>query len=50
MDRDHRTHAVGPALLIVAGIAAMVAGITRWEAVLVLMKAIRVCLECVGIG
>lgn len=50
MDRDHRTNAVGPAVLILAGIAAMVTGITRGEAVLVLMKAVRICLECIGIG
>ena len=34
-----------------AGAAAMIAvGIVRQEYVLVLQKAVRICLECIGIG
>lgn len=37
-------------LLIAAGISMMCFGAMRGEAELVLGKAIRLCLECVGIG
>lgn len=50
MDRYHRRSAVTPVIIFIVGIAAMIAGIWRGEALLVLTKAIRICLECVGIG
>ena len=36
--------------LIVIGISMLVYGVTRGEAAVVLNKAIKICLECVGIG
>lgn len=37
-------------LLIFLGIALMIFGIFRGEMNTVLMKAINICLECIGIG
>jgi hypothetical protein len=37
-------------LLIPAGILFLVLGICRQEAETVMMKAIYICLECIGIG
>lgn len=33
-----------------AGIIGIIAGIANGESALVLQKAIRICLECIGIG
>ena len=38
------------AFVSVAGFAFMIAGYSRGEASTVLIKAIRICLECIGIG
>ena len=37
-------------LLIIIGIALVIAGIFRGEAATVFNKATRICLECIGIG
>ncbi len=37
-------------LLIFVGIGLMIFGILRGEMGIVLMKAINICLECIGIG
>ncbi len=37
-------------LLLAAGVLAILAGIYREEVRTVLMKAIYICLECIGIG
>lgn len=36
--------------LLIVGIAMVCFGVMRGEAVAVLAKAIRLCLECIGIG
>ncbi|HBK86219.1 MAG TPA: thioredoxin [Firmicutes bacterium] len=38
------------ALLFVVGVGLMLCGLYRQEAVLVLEKAITICLQCIGIG
>lgn len=39
-----------PALLFTAGVTMLVIGIVRGEAFSVFQKAVRICLECIGIG
>lgn len=39
-----------PAALALAGVAGIVLGLLRGEGLVVLNKAIRICLECIGIG
>lgn len=39
-----------PVLLIVLGAVSMAIGISAGEADTVFMKAVMVCLECIGIG
>jgi len=39
-----------PAVILLAGIIMMFFGIWRGEPQIILQKAIRVCLECIGIG
>ena len=41
---------VAQALLLSVGTVMLCAGVLRGEAATVLSKAIRLCLECVGIG
>ncbi len=36
--------------LILAGAALLSLGVWRGEALVVLQKAVRICLECIGIG
>ena len=47
---SHGKKAAAQAVLLIAGIAMVCFGALRGEAGAVLSKAIRLCLECVGIG
>ena len=42
--------AISQIVLLIAGVALLYFGAMRGEADLVLGKAIRLCLECIGIG
>ena len=37
-------------ILIFAGAAAILLGVSRGEAAVVLRKAVRICLECIGVA
>lgn len=50
MKSEGKKKTVLQALLLAAGAAMIVFGIYRGEAETVLGKAVRICLECVGIG
>ena len=50
MKLSHRKKAAAQIVLLVAGIAMLCFGVWRGEAATVLGKAIKLCLECVGIG
>lgn len=39
-----------PIVLLVAGAVLMAVGFYRGEGYVVLQKAVRICLECIGIG
>ena len=41
---------VSQIFLLVAGLAFVLVGILRGEAAVVLSKALKLCMECVGIG
>lgn len=41
---------VSQVVLLIAGIAMMCVGVARGEATIVLGKAVRLCLGCIGIG
>lgn len=41
---------VSQIVLLIAGIAMVCVGTMRGEAAIVLGKAVRLCLECIGIG
>ena len=47
---SHRKNAGAQVLLLLAGAAMLCFGAYRGEAATVLSKAIKLCLECVGIG
>lgn len=46
----YRSNKTIPLLLIGAGVVFIVLGIFRGEVAIVFTKAIRICLECIGIG
>jgi hypothetical protein len=48
--RRGATSRITPFVICAAGVAFIVLGVSRGEAATVLMKAIRICLECIGIG
>lgn len=50
MNFGHGKKEVAQVVFLVAGVAMLCFGIWRGEAVTVLSKAIKLCLECVGIG
>ena len=50
MELSHVKKTAAQALLLVVGIAMWCFGVWRGEAATVLSKAIKLCLECVGIG
>jgi len=47
---SHREKAALQVFLLLAGVAMVCFGVWRGEAATVLSKAIKLCLECVGIG
>ncbi len=50
-EKNHRTLSrFVPALVLLFGITLVVLGIFRGEVDVVLGKATRICLECIGIG
>ena len=50
MELSHVKKSTAQAVLLLAGIAMLCFGVWRGEAATVLSKAIKLCLECVGIG
>ena len=50
MKLGHVKRTVVQATLLIAGVVMLCFGIWRGEAAVVLSKAIKLCLECVGIG
>ena len=50
MKLGHVKRTVVQAALLIAGVVMLCFGIWRGEAAVVLSKAIKLCLECVGIG
>jgi predicted permease len=50
MKLSHVKKAAAQTVLLLAGIAMLCFGVWRGEAATVLSKAVKLCLECVGIG
>ena len=50
MELNHGKKAAAQAALLIVGVAMLCFGVWRGEALTVLSKAIKLCLECVGIG
>ena len=49
-DHFHENNKTIPLLLVGAGLAFIVLGVYRGEVAIVFTKAVRICLECIGIG
>ena len=47
---SHRKKAAAQTALLIVGAAMLCFGVWRGEAAMVLSKAVKLCLECVGIG
>ncbi|MDO4544648.1 MAG: CD1871A family CXXC motif-containing protein [Bacillota bacterium] len=47
--RKHKINFIAPGLIL-AGVIFLMAGIWRGEAYTVFMKAVNICLECIGVG
>ena len=45
-----KRYALIPALLIVSGLLFILIGIYQGEVRVIFMKAVKICLECIGIG
>jgi len=43
-------HIILPVVILLVGVTLMILGIVRGETQEIFRKAIRVCLECIGIG
>ncbi len=50
MELSHGKKAAAQAVLLIIGAAMLCFGLWRGEAAMVLSKAVKLCLECVGIG
>ena len=50
MELSHAKKVAAQAVLLVVGVVMLCFGVWRGEAATVLSKAIKLCLECVGIG
>ena len=50
MELSHGKKAAAQPALLIVGVAMLCFGVWRGEALTVLSKAIKLCLECVGIG
>lgn len=48
--KQKRRKVVPPAILFLVGVSFMVFGVFRGESAIVLVKAVNLCLECIGIG
>lgn len=50
MELSHVKKSTAQAVLLIVGVVMLCFGVWRGEALTVLSKAIKLCLECVGIG
>ena len=50
MELSHVKKSTAQAVLLIVGVVMLCFGVWRGEALTVLNKAIKLCLECVGIG
>jgi len=50
MNKKHSLRRLAQLGTLAIGLAVLVAGLARGEGALVMQRAIRVCLECMGLG
>ena len=48
--KERLKHVIPTALLLIVSAALVIVGATQGQAAQVLSKAVKICLECVGIG